>query len=336
MSVLAHRPLHADAPDDVRALQRVHDHAAHYSQVVHGRAPDGSEALETLTGLPPGHAPEDKRVLGFFLDGVLVGCADVLRGYPEPGTAWIGLLLFQEAHQGRGLGRAALERIEALAADWGCSAIQLAVIETNVRGHAFWRREGFAEVRRKSIPGVTGAAIVMGRAHPAPAPVCIRPATGGDAQNLAALAIQVFLHTYATSGIRTALSGYALEAFTPATMLALVQDPGHRLLVAEAAGHLLGFADLDLLAPRAEVPGVPVELATLYVQEHFIGTGIGSRLFSACAEQARAACGVPRFWLSVYAGNARALAFYRKHGLTRRASFPFEFGGERHENYVMA
>jgi ribosomal protein S18 acetylase RimI-like enzyme len=164
----------------------------------------------------------------------------------------------------------------------------------------------------------------------------IRPATGEDAQNLAALAIQVWLHTYATSGIRSSLAAYALTAFTQANFETLLQDPTHTVLLAEIEDHLVGYADLAFESPRVEVPDTRTELATLYVQEHFAGMGIGSSLLEACAAVARERCGSPDFWLSVYHGNARAIAFYRKHGFTTRGSFPFVFGGESHENFVLA
>jgi len=158
-----HRWLDRDAPADVAALQALHERAPGYSRAVHGRDPDGSEAVETLTSLPPGLSLADKSVLGFFLAGELAGAAELLRGYPEPGTVHIGLLLFAEAHQGRGLGRHALALIQDLAAGWGCTHLGLAVLDVNPRAHAFWLREGFVEVGRKAAPGYLGEAIVMAR-----------------------------------------------------------------------------------------------------------------------------------------------------------------------------
>lgn len=164
----------------------------------------------------------------------------------------------------------------------------------------------------------------------------LRPAQPGDARNLAALSIQVWLHTYATEGIRDALSTFVLAEFTEARLRQRILDPRRRLFVAEEAGHLVGYAELDLEAPREDVPGTRAELTTLYVQEHFGGRGIGSRLLEACAQEARQRCGRSGLWLSVYHRNERAMAFYRKQGFTERGSFHFEFGGERHLNLVLA
>jgi GNAT superfamily N-acetyltransferase len=147
----------------VDALQALLVAAPGYHRIVYGRLAGEREGLDTFTMLPSGKTLDDKLVLGFFLNDALVGCAEVLRGHPEPATAYIGLLLFSETHQGRGHGQAALHRVEECARKWGCSAIRLAVIATNARAHAFWLREGFSEVLRKRIPDVTGEAIVLQR-----------------------------------------------------------------------------------------------------------------------------------------------------------------------------
>ncbi len=164
----------------------------------------------------------------------------------------------------------------------------------------------------------------------------IRKAKNEDALNLAALSIQVWLHTYATEGIRNSLSEYVFTEYTKERFEGIIADSNRILLVAETDNHLVGFATVCLNSPCNDVPGVTTELATLYVQEHFHQMGIGTKLLIACREQAQLRTGNPEFWLSVYFQNLRAIQFYKKHGFSKRGSFFFEFGGERHENYVLA
>ena len=170
------RELRADVDADVAALQRVLEAAPGYSLAVEGKLPGPDDAREVFADHPPGRTAADKVVLGFSDASGLVGCAEVLRGYPEPGIAWIGLLLFAEAALGRGFGPAALERVAEQAAAWGCAGLQLGVIETNPRAVAFWQREGFVEIRRKAVPGFLGEAIVMNRATRRGADVPAQPA----------------------------------------------------------------------------------------------------------------------------------------------------------------
>jgi len=75
----------------------------------------------------------------------MVGCADLVRRYPEEHTAHIGLFLIAEAHQRRGLGTAAWRRIEALLQEWPeCRTVRGGVVQTNASVLRFWEHVGFA------------------------------------------------------------------------------------------------------------------------------------------------------------------------------------------------
>ena len=74
----------------------------------------------------------------------------------------------------------------------------------------------------------------------------LRPATADDALCLGVLAMQVFLDTYATDGIRPAIAREALDGYAPAVYQRLLQAPAIFILVAEQHGHLLGFAQVTM------------------------------------------------------------------------------------------
>jgi GNAT superfamily N-acetyltransferase len=163
LNPLAFRQLRADSAADAQVLQTVLAAAPAYSLLVQGEPPSATAALEMLSARPPGKAAQDKFAFLFSREETPVGCADVVRGHPSPDVAFIGLLLFTQAEQGRSNGVHALGHIATVAAGWGCTALRIAVIETNLRALAFWRREGFAELYRKPAPRFTGQAIVMER-----------------------------------------------------------------------------------------------------------------------------------------------------------------------------
>lgn len=163
----------------------------------------------------------------------------------------------------------------------------------------------------------------------------IRPAVPADALCLGVLAMQVFLDTYATDGIRPEIAREALGTYTPATYGALLQRPDVTILVAERRGHLLGFAQTTLGTGQALVrTTAPAELDRLYVQEPFTGRGLGRRLLHA-AEQDAAARGAALLWLSPWVHNHRARHFYAREGYADIGTAWFEFEGERHENRVL-
>jgi len=158
---LEFRLLRHDAPEDVTRLFGLFEQAREYSLLVEGRLPTLEEAKQELLDCPPGKTLEDKFFGAYWLDDRLVGCADLIRGYPEPHIAYLGLLLFAQSCQGQGLGVRALAQLVEMARSWGCSLMRLAVIETNLRALAFWQREGFCEIYRKPTQKFLGDAIVM-------------------------------------------------------------------------------------------------------------------------------------------------------------------------------
>ena len=162
--MLDYRPLRAACSEDVAALFALFEQAPGYSLIVEGRLPRPEDARAALSQTPPGKAQKDKFFGGYWKDGALVGCMDLIRGYPEPDVAFLGLLLFSETHQGQGLGVSALEHIASLSRSWRCAALRLAVIDKNERALAFWRREGFRELCRKPAINFAGDAIVLHKA----------------------------------------------------------------------------------------------------------------------------------------------------------------------------
>ncbi len=143
MTAATVRPL-AGEPDDMAALQRVLEGAPRYAELVTGAPPGPADAQSTFTILPDGKTYDDKFVLGIFDDGAMVGCVDVIRGWPGPDTAHIGLLLVAESHQRRGIGRAAWAEVEAMVRRWPtCTRLRLGVLRSNPDAARFWVREGF-------------------------------------------------------------------------------------------------------------------------------------------------------------------------------------------------
>ncbi|WP_431824918.1 GNAT family N-acetyltransferase [Burkholderia sp. F1] len=162
--MLTIRTITRDSAADSVDVLRIFMEAPSYTRLVEGRPPSEADVDDFFNGLPVGKEATDKFTIGFYVDTGMVGCADVIRSYPASDCAFIGLLLFSEAHQSRGFGKIALSLIEEMARGWNCSKTQLAVISTNPRAFAFWQREGFEVLRRTGNPRFTGDVILMERA----------------------------------------------------------------------------------------------------------------------------------------------------------------------------
>ena len=134
------------APDDVDALQELIESDPGYTERITGYPPGSSDA-QSLLMMRPEHLPEDaKLVLGAFQDDRLVAVADLLRGYPNDHTAFIGLLEVHWNHQGLGLGKATYDEVQRyVETTWTeVRTLRLAVVDTNAHiATGFWRRQGF-------------------------------------------------------------------------------------------------------------------------------------------------------------------------------------------------
>jgi GNAT superfamily N-acetyltransferase len=164
----------------------------------------------------------------------------------------------------------------------------------------------------------------------------IRPANAQDALCLSVLAMQVFLDTYATQGIRVQIAREVLASYSEANFAQAISDPATSIEVAEINAHLVGFAQVTLRASHDLAPnGVQAELLRLYVQEPFTGRKVGTDLLHR-AEAVASESGATVLWLTPWVHNHRAIAFYGKRGYTDYGLTYFNFEGESHLNRVYA
>ncbi len=163
----------------------------------------------------------------------------------------------------------------------------------------------------------------------------LRTATHADALCLGVLASQVFLDTYATSGIRAAIASEVLTSFSTTAMHALLDRDDGFVEIAEHAGHLIGFVQLGFGVQNHLIASpVPAELERLYVQERFTGHGVGAALLCH-AERIAGARGVSDVWLSAWVHNQRALRFYTRQSYLDIGAMDIWIEGERHLNRVL-
>jgi ribosomal protein S18 acetylase RimI-like enzyme len=167
-----------------------------------------------------------------------------------------------------------------------------------------------------------------------PLNVHVRVALPSDAKRIAVLAMQVWLHTYAIEGITQEISDYTRTQLTPENYLAVIHDASCNLWVAESGSALLGFALVKFGASCPENNTASAELQTLYVQEHFVGQGIGKLLLQTAESMARSRSLSP-LWLTVNVHNSNAIAFYTRQNYMKVGTTYFALGERRHENHIL-
>ncbi|ADB29521.1 nuclear protein SET [Kribbella flavida DSM 17836] len=134
------------APEDVEAVQALIESDPGYTERITGHPPGPADAQSLLMMRPDGLPEQAKVVLGVFEGNELVAVADLLRGYPDDGFAFIGLLQVHGDRQGCGTGSTAYGLVERYVFEhWAeVRRLRLAVVEMNAeRAAPFWRRQGF-------------------------------------------------------------------------------------------------------------------------------------------------------------------------------------------------
>ena len=151
MANLTLTEIRSENAGDLGELQRVLEAAPDYLTRISGEPASASAAQETVDALPPGKVLTDKVVFGIRKEGAMIGCIDVIRGFPTPATAMLGLLLFAEGHQRSGYGRRAYALLEDVIRTWPeIDTVRIGLVGSNDHVIPFWERMGFQDtgVRR--------------------------------------------------------------------------------------------------------------------------------------------------------------------------------------------
>jgi len=109
-------------------------------------------------------------------------------------------------------------------------------------------------------------------------------------------------------------------------MAADLADPAIAWRVARLDGRIAGYAKLSpLAAPQPDAAPDAVELRQIYLTEDAKGRGIADALMGWALDTARAR-GAREIYLTVFDHNARAKAFYARHGFAETGRCTFTLG----------
>lgn len=150
--------------EDNQDLQSVLEDAPRYSLNVSGKTQTPNAAEEVFSSVPDSFPAKGKFVFGIEQNNTLIGCIDVLRGFPKSETAMLGLLLLRESYQGKGFGRQAYLQLEDILHDWPeINTVRICVVESNIRVLGFWKKLGFFDtgIRRPYNKGIISSQVII-------------------------------------------------------------------------------------------------------------------------------------------------------------------------------
>lgn len=116
---------------------------------------------QDLTLCPPGIPLAQKHYVGFFDGNTLTAIMDLIDGYPNADTAFIGFFMMNKDLQGQGTGTAIIRGVMAYLAALGYTAVRLGIDKENPQSNHFWRKNGFTVL--KEIPQEQGVILLAER-----------------------------------------------------------------------------------------------------------------------------------------------------------------------------
>lgn len=163
--------------------------------------------------------------------------------------------------------------------------------------------------------------------------IVYRDATPEDAVALAAFARDTWLATfgrlpYPAEDLRAYLEGAYGEPIQRAEIL----DGVNRYRLALRDGDIVGYCMMGALVMPVDDPH-GLELHRLYVHETMKGAGIAAVLMADAIAWARAR-GARALYLGVWEHNARAQAFYRRHGFVHHGEWAFMVGAHADRDLI--
>lgn len=119
--------------------------------------------LQDMRALPPEKTLEDKFYLGFFQEESLIAVMDLIFGYPDRHTAFLGLFMVRRESQGQGIGSAIIRECFDFAKRRGMLKIRLAFAKGNPQSEGFWKKNRFEETGIETDKGTYTAVVLQKR-----------------------------------------------------------------------------------------------------------------------------------------------------------------------------
>lgn len=106
-----------------------------------------AESIENdLYALPPGKTLEDKYFVGLYDGQQMVAVLDLIVGYPNIKSAYIGWFMVHKEYQGDGLGTRLVCEIIDYLAEKKFRDVQLCYVKGNEQAETFWLKNKFTPI----------------------------------------------------------------------------------------------------------------------------------------------------------------------------------------------
>ena len=146
--------------------------------------------------------------------------------------------------------------------------------------------------------------------------ITIKACTIEDVDALRAISIETFTETFEAENDPAHLAAYLERAYNVPQLEQELLNPDSQFFFAMIDEEVAGYLKVNANNAQTEAMGEDAfELERIYVRRAYQGSGVGKALYDqaiACANE----LDKREIWLGVWEHNQKALAFYRKHGLS--------------------
>ncbi len=106
--------------------------------------------LADMNALPPNKSKEDKHYIGFYDKDKLIAVIDLIDGFPDDKTAFIGFFMTDTSVQNNGVGSRIITELCEDLYSRDFSFVRLGWVKGNPQAEHFWKKNGFAETGETS------------------------------------------------------------------------------------------------------------------------------------------------------------------------------------------
>ena len=137
------RPVHDADADAILAFCLQNDQYYRYC----GKQPSRELILHDLRITPPNTSADAKYYVGLYDGEILVAILDLIDGYPDSETAFIGFFMMNRQLQGRQIGTRIIQELCLYLKETGLKRVLLGIDKENPQSNAFWAKNGFSVIR---------------------------------------------------------------------------------------------------------------------------------------------------------------------------------------------
>lgn len=165
--------------------------------------------------------------------------------------------------------------------------------------------------------------------------IAIKKATPKDIDLLQKISRETFFETYSKLNTEENMKKYLEENFALETLTSELDNSNSEFYFALRGGDVIGYLKLNFGASQTDLKdNKSVEIERIYVLRAFHGNNVGHRLYEKAIQVAKQ-IKADYVWLGVWEENAKAIAFYKKHGFVEFDKHIFKLGDDEQTDFMM-